>query len=237
MQLWGVRFLKIVLAVVCITPVYAGEEAVRAALAKAMPSLTVDSIQGSEIPGVYEVVIGSKIVYVSSDGNYLLQGQLIDIAARKDLTEGRLSGARVKAVAGIAPEEMLIFTADAPQYKITVFTDIDCGYCRKLHREIDQYLARGISVHYLFYPRAGLGSESYDKAVSVWCANDRHAALTAAKSGQDPIKKTCDNPVKKHMALANTLGLSGTPMMVTEKGTIFAGYMPAEQLEKALAFE
>ena len=86
MQLWGVRFLKIVLAVVCITPVYAGEEAVRAALAKAMPSLTVDSIQGSEIPGVYEVVIGSKIVYVSSDGNYLLQGQLIDIAARKDLT-------------------------------------------------------------------------------------------------------------------------------------------------------
>ena len=139
MQLWGVRFLKIVLAVVCITPVYAGEEAVRAALAKAMPSLTVDSIRSSEIPGVYEVVIGSKIVYVSSDGNYLLQGQLIDIAARKDLTEGRLSGARVKAVAGIAPEEMLIFTADAPQYKITVFTDIDCGYCRKLHREIDQY--------------------------------------------------------------------------------------------------
>jgi thiol:disulfide interchange protein DsbC len=237
MRLSGIGFLKIVLAVVCISPVYAGEEAVRAALTKAMPSLAIDSIQGSKIPGVYEVVMGSKIVYVSSDGNYLLQGQLIDIAARKDLTEVRLSATRVKAVAAIGPEEMLIFSADEPQYQITVFTDIDCGYCRKLHREIDQYLARGISVHYMFYPRAGLGSESYDKAVSVWCAKDQHGALTAAKSGQDPVKKTCDNPVKKHMALANTLGLSGTPMMVTAKGTIFAGYMPAEQLEKALALE
>ena len=237
MRLSGVWFLKIVLAAVCISSAYAGEEAVREALVKAMPSLTVDSIRSSEIPGVYEVVIGAKIVYVSSDGNYLLQGQLIDIVARKDLTEARLGGARVKALAAITPEEMLVFNADEPQYKITVFTDIDCGYCRKLHREIGQYLARGISVHYLFYPRAGLGSESYDKAVSVWCAKDRHSALTAAKSGQDPVKKTCDNPVKKHMALATTLGLSGTPMMVTEKGTIFAGYMPAEQLEKALAFE
>ncbi len=237
MRLWSSRFLKIVLAMTLISPVFAGEEAVRAALTKAMPSLTVDSIQSSEIEGLYEVVIGSKIVYVSSDGNYLLQGQLIDIAARKDLTEERLSGSRVKALAAIAPEEMLIFTADQPKYKITVFTDIDCGYCRKLHREIDQYLARGISVHYMFYPRAGLGSESYDKAVSVWCAQDQHAALTAAKSGQDPVKKTCDNPIKKHMALASNFGLSGTPMMVSEKGTIFAGYMPPEQLEKALAFE
>ena len=237
MRLWSSRFLKIVLAMTLISPVFAGEEAVRAALTKAMPSLTVDSIQSSEIEGLYEVVIGSKIVYVSSDGNYLLQGQLIDIAARKDLTEARLSGSRVKALAAIAPEEMLVFTADQPKYKITVFTDIDCGYCRKLHREIDQYLARGISVHYMFYPRAGLGTESYDKAVSVWCAQDQHAALTAAKSGQDPVKKTCDNPIKKHMALASNFGLSGTPMMGSEKGTIFAGYMPPEQLEKALAFE
>jgi thiol:disulfide interchange protein DsbC len=129
---------------------------------------------------------------------------------------------------------MIVFKPKATQHVIYVFTDIDCGYCRKLHSEIDQYLKLGIEVRYLFFPRAGKDSDSYFKAVTVWCAKDRNAALTKAKSGENLARKQCDNPIDEHMALAEAMGANGTPMIVTEKGVIMPGYVPAEQLLKML---
>jgi thiol:disulfide interchange protein DsbC len=120
---------------------------------------------------------------------------------------------------------------------VSIFTDIDCGYCRKLHSELDSYLAEGIQVQYLFYPRAGKGSESYNKAVSVWCAKDRNAALTAAKKDQKVEAKTCENPIDEHMAIAADFDVKGTPMIVTDKGTIYPGYLPAKQLLEVLKDE
>jgi thiol:disulfide interchange protein DsbC len=216
---------------------HADEDAIRQALAKSMPSVKVGSIKPSEIKGLYEVAIGGNIVYVSEDGKYLVQGHLVDVAARVDLTEEKLSGVRKQAIEKLGLDKMIVFKPRESKYTVSIFTDIDCGYCRKLHSEIDQYMAQGITIQYLFFPRAGKGSDSYNKAVSVWCADDRKAALTAAKKGDTPPAKTCDNPVDEHMQLAEEFEVKGTPMIVTEKGNIFPGYLPAKQLAEALAEE
>jgi len=215
----------------------ADENAIRQSMAKSMPSVKIDSVKPSEVKGLYEVIVGASIFYVSEDGKYLLQGRLIDVAARKDLTEEKLSGTRKQAIEKIGQENMIVFKPKISKYTVSVFTDIDCGYCRKLHSEIDQYLAQGITIQYLFFPRAGKGSDSYNKAVSVWCAKDRNAALTDAKKGNTPPAKTCDNPVDEHMQLGADFDVKGTPMIVTEKGNIYPGYLPAKQLLEALESE
>jgi len=232
-----IRFTALMLlALTCVTA-NADEEAIRKALSLAMPATKVETIKPSVIKGLYETAIGANIYYISEDGKYLIQGRLVDLAAHKDLTEEKLNGTRKLAIENMGKENMIIFKAKIPKYTVTVFTDIDCGYCRKLHSELDQYSAQGITIQYLFYPRAGKGSESYTKAVSVWCADDKNAALTAAKKDKSIPVKTCDNPIDKHMKLADDFDVKGTPMIVTENGNILPGYLPAKQLVEALEGE
>ena len=217
--------------------VLADEAAVRKSLTESMPSIKIDSVKSSEVKGLYEVTIGANIFYVSDDGKYMLQGHLIDVKERKDLTESKLAATRKLSLDKLGENKMIIFSPKDIKHKVTVFTDIDCGYCRKLHSEMDQYLAKGISVQYLFFPRAGKGSESYDKAVSVWCADDRNAALTSAKNGKGLKTKSCENPIDEHMKLATEFEVRGTPMIVTDKGNVFPGYVPADRLAQALQSE
>lgn len=234
------KIIKIaVLSLFClILPVAnADENAIRQAIAKSMPSMKIDSVKPSEVKGLYEVTVGVNIFYVSGDGKYLLQGRLVDVAARTDLTEQKLRSTRKQAIEKVGQDNMIVFKPKIGKYTVSVFTDIDCGYCRKLHSEIDQYLAQGITIQYLFFPRAGKGSDSYNKAVSVWCADDRNAALTAAKKDQKVPAKTCDNPVDEHMQLGEDFDMKGTPMIVTEKGNIYPGYLSAKQLVEALESE
>ncbi|MDD2759566.1 MAG: DsbC family protein [Methylomonas sp.] len=217
--------------------VSADEAAVKKALAEFMPRAQVDSIKTTDIKGLYEVVAGGNIFYASEDGRYLLQGQLYDAVEKKNITENKLAEVRKAALDKVGDKNMIIFKPETSKHSVSVFTDIDCGYCRKLHSEIDQYMAQGITVRYLFYPRAGKGSESYAKAISVWCASDKQKALTAAKKGEALENKTCDNPVDQHMQLGEAFGMSGTPMIVTEKGNVLPGYVPAAQLAKILTSE
>ena len=161
-----------------------GAAKVRQSLNMLLPGMKFGEITPSPIPGLYEVVIGHKLAYVTENGRYLMQGTLIDIEMQKDLTEPRVNAIKSKAITSLNEEMMVIFGPEKAKHNVTVFTDIDCGYCRKLHSEIDQYMEQGIRIRYLFYPRAGVGSSSYQKAVSVWCADDRKAAMTTAKSGQ-----------------------------------------------------
>lgn len=214
------------------------KQALTKKLQERMPSLTIEEINPSEINGLYEIMVGANIFYVSEDGRYLIQGRMFDLVDKKDLTEEKLAVAKAALINSVSPDETIVFKAPMQKYVINIFTDIDCGYCRKLHSEIDQYMAEGITVRYLFFPRAGKGSESYIKAVSVWCADDRNAALTAAKSNNNPPpEKTCDNPVDEHMALGDELGVRGTPMMISPKGTVYPGYMPAKKLAEELSKE
>ena len=171
LKITALSFLGFTLSGMSVT--HADEDDIRKALSKSMPSIKIDSIKASEAKGLYEVTVGASILYISDDGKYLLQGHLIDLEARKDITDEKLAGARTSALENLGEEQMIIFKPEKSKYKISVFTDIDCGYCRKLHSEMDQYLEQGITVQYLFYPRAGKGSDSYNKAVSVWCSDDR----------------------------------------------------------------
>lgn len=232
---WGVAILG--MAVLFFGPAYADNKAIEQALKEALPGVKPDSITPSAMSGLYEVVVGPKLFYVSDDGRYLFQGSMIDVKAREDLTEGKLAGARIGALKKVGADNMIVFKPKSPKHLVYVFTDIDCGYCRKLHSEIDQYLKEGIEIRYLFFPRAGEGSDSYKKAVSVWCADDRNTALTKAKRGDAVESRECDNPVSRHLTLGTQMGAAGTPMLVTEKGNILPGYVPASQLAKILAQE
>lgn len=203
---------------------------VRQSLNMLLPGIEFGEILPSPIPGLYEVVVGQKLVYVTENGRYLMQGTLIDIEMQKDLTEPRVNAIKSKAITGLNEEKMVIFGPDKAKYNVTVFTDIDCGYCRKLHSEIDQYIEQGIRIRYLFYPRAGIGSSSYRKAVSVWCADDRKAAMTIAKSGKPIENRECENPVQSDMGLGEQMGVSGTPALVLDNGKMIPGYVPADRL-------
>ncbi len=232
-----IKVLIVSLFGLVLSDVNADEAAIRQAMTKSMPSVKVDSVKPAVVKGLFEVVVGANIYYVSEDGKYLLQGRLVDVAARKDLTEEKLNVTRKLAIEKMGQANMIVFKSKITKYTVTIFTDIDCGYCRKLHSEIDQYLAQGITIQYLFFPRAGKGSDSYNKAVSVWCAEDRNAALTAAKKDQKLPEKTCDNPIDKHMKLAAEFDVKGTPMIISENGNVYPGYLPAKQLVEALENE
>lgn len=219
------------------TTAQADEAAIKVAITKSMPNMKIDAVKPSPVKGLYELSVGANVFYVSEDGKYLIEGHLIDVEAKKDLTESRLNDSRMKALNKIGVDNMIVFKAKEQKYVVSVFTDIDCGYCRKLHSEIDSYLAEGITVQYLFFPRAGKGSESYNKAISVWCADDRKAALTAAKKGETVKEKTCANPVDAHMKLAAEFEVNGTPTIVSEKGQVYPGYLPAKQLAETLKMD
>jgi thiol:disulfide interchange protein DsbC len=207
---------------------------IRSSLAVFAPNVQPDSITATPVPGLYEVMFGPRLIYMSSDGRYLMQGNLIDLEGREDLTEPRVAAAKMRAVEAIGEDKMLTFgAADAP-HTITVFTDIDCGYCRKLHSEMDQLNHDGIRVRYLLYPRAGKDSPSYVEAVSAWCADDPLTALTLAKKGQAIPEKTCDHPVDEHLALGHMMGIQGTPSILLDGGETLPGYVPAKRLKAML---
>jgi len=170
------------------------------------------------------------MIYISDDGKYLLQGTLYDAQNKRDLTATRLAVDHKRKVDAVPLNKRIVFAPDKPKYKITVFTDIDCGYCRKLHSQIAEYNKRGIEVDYLFFPRSGLNSPSFDKAVSVWCAADRNAAFTAAKAGKTPPPAKCENPVGEEYRLGAEVGVDGTPTVFAPDGTKIGGYLPPDQM-------
>ncbi len=218
-----------------VTALAADEPAgLRQILNSIIPGEQPDSIGPSPVQGLYEVVYGTEVFYITADGRYVLQGDLMDLKSRTNLSEEKRSAARRHIMATINPATAIIFRPEKTRYVIDVFTDIDCPYCRKMHKEIDQYLKRGIEIHYLAYPRTGANTESYYKAVSVWCSKDRQAALTFAKSGGKVERKSCNNPVLDHMAKAGQIGITGTPTLVLPDGSVIAGYVPADQLIQIL---
>jgi thiol:disulfide interchange protein DsbC len=202
---------------------------------KTFPQQKVTSVKSTPIDGLLLVAVGAEIFYVSTDGKYLLAGDLYGMESRENLTEAVRDSARAEYVMKIDPARSILFAAEDPKYTVTVFTDIDCGYCRKLHREIDDYNALGISVRYLFFPRSGPGTESWAKAEAVWCADSPQDAMTAAKNNKPFETEECDDtPVAEHYALVQQLGLRGTPAIFTASGRLISGYVPADEMLEIL---
>jgi len=225
------------------TPADAGKQAYAAgtpearaqeALRSVNPQIEVEHIGAAPLPGFREAIVSGQVVYVSDDGKYLFQGKLFDIAAKKDLGEASMAKLRAGLLETIPMSDRIVFAPPAAKHTVVVFTDIECGYCRKLHNEIAEYNKRGIAVQYLAFPRAGLGSEDYRKMVAVWCADDRRQALTDAKNDKPVPMKNCTNPVTMHYNLGQRMGLEGTPMILATDGTQIAGYLPPDQLLAAM---
>lgn len=213
-------------------------DAILAALSKARPDLQYEAPKPSAIAGMYEVQVrGGPVLYVNSAGTHFVAGDLFEIRADgfANLDEVGRQQERARLIAAIDPADMIVFAPPNPRATITVFTDVDCGYCRKLHSEIAEINKLGIAVHYLAYPRAGLGSPSYRKIASAWCAADRKGALTALKRGDTIPENVCaGNPVADQMLLGEKVGVTGTPALVLEDGTLIPGYRPAKELAKML---
>jgi thiol:disulfide interchange protein DsbC len=198
------------------------------------PGAASIAISETPIEGLLMVQIEGDIVYATADGKYLIQGRVLDIETREDLTEAVKAQLRRDLLAKVDAGNQITFAPDEPKYDLMVFTDIDCGYCRKLHAQIDEYNEQGIAIHYMAFPRAGVGSHSFEKAVSVWCARNQRVAMTQAKLGAEPDPAQCDNPIEEQYELGRKLGVTGTPSLVTPDGQMIPGYVPPEQLRARL---
>jgi thiol:disulfide interchange protein DsbC len=208
----------------------------RAAIAKQFPEAKLEDIKPSPIPGLFSIVIGGDSAYVTADGKYLITGDLYDIDAKVNLTETGRNSIRKAAIAKLDERDMIVF---APQgtakYTINVFTDVECGYCRKLHSEIDQLNKLGVRVRYMAYPRSGPGTDDWAKMESVWCSKDRKAAITQAKLHDDVKMQKCGGtPVAKQYKLGEEFGVRGTPAIFTADGDYLSGYLPPNDMVKQL---
>lgn len=242
-------FVKALVALVALTSVVsaaAGELADKAVADKiiaqlqmARPGMPVASVQRTPLADIYKVTTSSasNVAYVSADGKFLFTGKMLGIVPGKfvDLHEAYMVPLRRERMAQVELSDMVIFPAKGQRKAyINVFTDVDCGYCRKLHQEVPELNANGVEVRYLAYPRAGIGSPSYKKIASAWCADDRLDAMNRLKNGEHIPNLSCQSPVAKQFNLGSEMGVSGTPAIVLADGSMLPGYLPAAALIERL---
>ncbi|MFK8021002.1 MAG: DsbC family protein [Pseudomonadales bacterium] len=212
-------------------------EKVRKRLMTARPDLVVSSVEKSPIAGLYQASINNgPTVYITADGAFFLTGDLFSVRETEivNLAEEAREGDRVTLLSTLPESEMIVFSPEVKKAAVTVFTDVDCGYCQKLHREVPELNRLGIEVRYLAYPRAGVGSPSFDKLVTAWCADDKQAAMTRLKNREHVAGKSCANPVARQFRLGQKMGIQGTPAIITADGRLLPGYMPADALAQTL---
>ncbi|MBE1158891.1 thioredoxin fold domain-containing protein [Dyella acidiphila] len=219
-------------------PANSAENTVRQTLLRLVPKAEVDQITPAPIPGFYQVIASGHLVYISADGKYVMNGDLIDGVKGESLTDDAWASYRKTELAKVPVSDRIVFAPKNPKYTVTVFTDVTCPYCRVLHQQIDAFNKEGIAVQYLAWPRSGVTgddgkpTQTYNEMVSIWCSADRNDAFTDAKKGKLPKQVDCKNPVKDQFDLGLKLGVTGTPSVYAEDGTLIGGYLsPTEMLQ------
>ena len=210
------------------------EDFLRKAVTDVFPDVEITRIKPAPIPGLYEVMLGTEMIYLSEDGRYILQGDLIDLGEKVNLSEQERAGARKRVLESIPASETIDFAPENARHTVYVFTDITCGYCQRFHRDMAELNGKGIAVRYLAFPRAGIDTDSFREMESVWCAADPNEAMTLAKGGRPVAPAQCDNPVQRQYELGQTLGVRGTPAIYLENGQELPGYVPPDDLLQAL---
>ena len=207
---------------------------IRAHLSKSFPTLVVDSITPSPLPGLFQVMAGGSVIYISADGRYAVSGDIIDLNNQQEnITDGVRKEARLSGLKTISENQMIIYPAKDPKYTINVFTDVDCGYCRKMQAEIGKINDLGITVRYLPFPRSGPQSTTAEKMVKIWCAKDKKIAMTMASQDQSFDGKSCtDHEILKAFQYGLMIGVNGTPSILFEDGTLVPGYLPPEKIKE-----
>lgn len=206
------------------------EERLMKGLQQVFPDIDITQVNTTPIKNIYEVMIGADVVYMTGDGRFIIKGDLIDMQERRNLSEDLRAQSRVDLLKKIPESEYIEFASKDSKDTIYVFTDIDCGYCRKLHRDVPELNENAITVRYLAYPRAGIGSSTYKQMTNIWCSEDRPQALTDAKNGKAVKARDCKNPVESHYALGRKIGVRGTPAIFLESGRAVPGYMSPDEL-------
>ena len=212
----------------------------REEIAKRIPgaSARADELRATPVPGIWEFSRDGDTAYVTADGRYAFSGDLVELGTNVNLTEQHRREERTRELAAVPESQMLIFSPREPKYTVSVFTDVDCPYCRKLHSQIGEYNRLGIRVRYLLYPRNGPNTASWTKAEQVWCSSNRSDSLTRAKLGQDLKGKACtDTPLPRFWALGKKFNITGTPAIVLADGEMLPGYLPPDALLKHLQEE
>ena len=222
------------LQIVALHAELSSEEVIRATITRTFPDIEITNIKKSPVTGLFEVLLGPEVLYATADGRYILQGDLIDMKQKRNLSEEQRSHARENLLGSISADEYIEYSPVEHKHTVYVFTDIDCGFCRKLHRDMPELNKRGIAVRYLAFPRAGINSTTFKQMESVWCAVDRNKAMNEAKQGMKVSKKTCANPVARQLALGQDIGVRGTPAIFSEQGQSISGYVPPDKLLKIL---
>ncbi|WP_353571193.1 DsbC family protein [Candidatus Albibeggiatoa sp. nov. BB20] len=195
-----------------------------------VPNINIEATK-SPITGLYEATIGTEVVYISEDGKYLIVGDIRDTVTRENITDRKRNELRVKSLRDVPDAETVVFAPEGEaKYTVDVFTDVDCPYCARLHREVPELNKNGVKVRYLAFPRAGMQSKTYSTMQSIWCADDRQQAMSDAKENKSIDAKTCKNPISKQYRLGQQVGVSGTPAMVLPNGELLPGYLPASKL-------
>lgn len=225
-------------AVIVSTSLYASTSTdnITAKLAKTLPEMSIDAISQSPLPGLYQVNTGANIIYVSEDARYIISGEIIDLKNdRENITELARKSARVKVLQEVVKHDAISFAPENPAYRIVVFTDVDCGYCRKFHDNVAELNKMGIAVDYLAFPRGGPSSRGFDKMVSIWCSKNRKDSLTQAKQGKAIKEQVCiKHDVDNQFKLGLKMGIHGTPTMILEDGTMVPGYLAPDKLLELL---
>ncbi len=225
------------LAVAWVGNAAADESVVRARLAERLPAMPVTSVAPTPVPGIYLVEVqDGSVLYADAAGTHVIAGDMYALteSGPVNLAEVGRRERRRELLAGVDMTDMIVFAPKETKAVINVFTDVDCGYCRKLHQERAELAEHGIEVRYLAYPRAGIESQTYENMVSAWCAVDRQDALTRLKQGDAVAAKTCENPVAEQYELGALVGVEGTPTLVTPSGELIPGYLPAAELAQKL---
>ena len=200
--------------------------------------LGLQGVRRSEVPGLFEVETDGGLLYVTEDAGYLIAGNVYEIrdGGLVNLTEQKRAAERRELFAKIDGADLITFTPeDETKASVLVFTDTDCGFCRQLHSQMANYHALGIEVQYLAFPRAGVGSPTYDKMVSAWCSDDALEALTALKRGEGIPERYCEShPVGEQYELGQLIGITGTPAILLRSGRLLPGYVPPDDLAALL---
>ena len=207
---------------------------------QSVPNVPIDAVYEVQLPGFYGLdLAGGQTLYGSADGKFLIAGDLYALnGGLVNLAEERRAGRRKGLMDAQSTDDMVVFSpAGETRTYVHVFTDVDCGYCRKLHQEMADINALGIEVRYLAYPRAGIGSPTHDKLVSAWCADDPNAALTSLKNGMSIKPATCENATEAQYDLGQQVGVTGTPAIIAADGRLLPGYMPAARLAAELGLQ
>lgn len=231
------RIVAIVLTLMLVLPLSAPAadyDAVRDRLSTLINGDTQISIAESPLPGILQVRLGSDIVYVTDDGRYLLQGRVLDLDTRQDITDQAKSRIRHELVQEIDHDDLISYGSADSEFEVIVFTDVDCGYCRRLHQQVEAYNDAGIRISYAAFPRAGIGSDTFRKMTSVWCSDEQQSAMDLAKAGGTPEPLECDAPVAELYEMGQSVGVTGTPALVTPNGDLIPGYVPPEDLRVRL---